>query len=404
MSGSALDARLLRFRHNPSAEDPSILAAALLDESRAYHALEVLTTGLETGAEDVELLLLGGRAWLIEGDLLRAQNALLQAARVAPNDPRPFRWLSEVLIARGDPARAKRVLEHALELTPKDPEIVALRERADAVIDQSEVTIESFESFEDEVPEFEDDGEPTSGPRAIEFGALRVAEPRDWTWLWRTLFWTSCALACGAFGYALWSWLGTPEPAPSIEIAEAIEVVPSPPPPSAPKVVIPEEVVVAAKPAPAPIAFVGPPAPQPFVGPPAPEPAAAAVDPQAAMRRVARLNARAQRLVRAGRHELTISIATKALEAASALPNTEAAQAESLYLIGRAHLEQRRRESAGVYLSRAVEFGEAPAEAWFYLGESLAAVNSPAARAAYERYLSLRPESRLAIRARKAIN
>lgn len=417
MSSAALDARLLRFRHNPTAEDPSILAAELLEESRAFHALEVLTAGLEARAEDLELLVLGGRAWLMQGDLLRAQNALLQAARVAPEDPRAFRWLSEVLIQRGDPARAKQVLAHGLELLPDDAEMIALRARADAVIEQAEVTLEAFEEpvphLEERPPAFEDDGEPESGPRAIEFQSLEVAEPRDWAWLWRALFWSSCALACGAFGYSLWTWWGADvRQSEAVTVTETVaeteaetdtetgtatvaETVPA-----VPEVIVPTEVPVAAAPLPPKTQPVA----HPFVGPPAPvAPISAPVDPSAALRRVARLNSRALRLVRSHRYEPAINAATKALEAASALPRSEAAQAMALYVIGRAHLEERRRETASVFLRRAVEVGEAPAAAWFFLGESLAAVNSPAARTAYTRYLSLEPNSRLALRARKAI-
>jgi len=44
-----------------------------------------------------------------------------------------------------------------------------------------------------------------------------------------------------------------------------------------------------------------------------------------------------------------------------------------------------------------------PPDAWFWLGESLAGDNAPAAREAYQHYLELAPAGALAARARRAI-
>lgn len=74
-----------------------------------------------------------------------------------------------------------------------------------------------------------------------------------------------------------------------------------------------------------------------------------------------------------------------------------------LMLIGRTELEQRNIEPARTFLRQATQREGVPAEAWFHLGESLQGANSPDARAAYERYLSLEPNGPYADRARRAI-
>jgi len=126
-----LDARLLRFRNDPGSEPAVGLAAALIEAKREREATEVAETGLARTPKDPELGLLLGRGLVATGDMLRAQQAFLQAARVAPKDPRPFRWLGEVLLRRGDPGRAKKVLAKARALGGgDDPAIRRLLERA----------------------------------------------------------------------------------------------------------------------------------------------------------------------------------------------------------------------------------------------------------------------------------
>lgn len=72
----SLDARLLRFRSDPGADEGPSLAAALLDASRPKEALEVLSRGLAARQDDARLLRLAARALLAEGDALRAQQTL----------------------------------------------------------------------------------------------------------------------------------------------------------------------------------------------------------------------------------------------------------------------------------------------------------------------------------------
>jgi len=125
-----LDTRLLRFRNHPDSEPADALGRDLLATGRAAEALEVVRTALSAKPDDGSLLLVEGRAWLSDGDLIRAQAALLKAARSSPKEKQAFRWLGEVLLKRGDPDRAAKVLERATALDPHDREIQQLRSRA----------------------------------------------------------------------------------------------------------------------------------------------------------------------------------------------------------------------------------------------------------------------------------
>ena len=126
-----LDARLLRFRNDPGSEPPIALAAELLEGERYRESSEVAELALVAQPTNGELGLLLGRALAGAGDLLRAQQAFLQAARSAPRDPRPYRWLGEVLLRRGDPTRARKVLAKARALGGgDDPKIRRMLERA----------------------------------------------------------------------------------------------------------------------------------------------------------------------------------------------------------------------------------------------------------------------------------
>ncbi len=107
-----------------------MLARDLLDAGRHADAGDVLGKALESDPEDGELLLLDGRIRFAGGDLLGAQAALLKAARSLPRNKEPFRWLGEVLLKRGDPARAAKVLSRARAIDANDRAIHLLEERA----------------------------------------------------------------------------------------------------------------------------------------------------------------------------------------------------------------------------------------------------------------------------------
>lgn len=129
-SPRGLDARLLRFRSRPGTEEPAKLAEDLLTAGRGAESVEVVESALQIAPNDARLLLVQGRALLNEGELERAQAALVSAARIDARNKDAFRYLGEVLLKRGDPARAAKVLERAGLLDPEDRAIKVLVERA----------------------------------------------------------------------------------------------------------------------------------------------------------------------------------------------------------------------------------------------------------------------------------
>ena len=146
-----LDTRLLRFVHDPGSEDPTLLARDLVESGQPLPALEVITEGLRGSENDPELLLLAGRAWLLEGDLARSQQAFLKAARVAPQNEETFRWLGEVLLRRGDLSRAKRVVHQSLTLHPDNEPALVLVDRivAEELRQSAVATIERVQPAEE---------------------------------------------------------------------------------------------------------------------------------------------------------------------------------------------------------------------------------------------------------------
>jgi tetratricopeptide (TPR) repeat protein len=108
-------------------------------------------------------------------------------------------------------------------------------------------------------------------------------------------------------------------------------------------------------------------------------------------------------LLRAEKYDDAMQNATRALELARGVDARPGLEAEALYQMGRVYHQRGQEEAARRLLRQSTTLPRTPAETWFYLGESLASENSPAARNAYERYLELRPNGHLADRARRAI-
>ncbi|HJL19132.1 MAG TPA: tetratricopeptide repeat protein, partial [Sandaracinaceae bacterium LLY-WYZ-13_1] len=125
-----LDTRLLRYRTRRGEENAVALVEDLLAAGRGQDAQEVVAAALKAQPEDADLLVADGRARFATGDLLGAQASLLKAARANPKSKTPFRWLGEVLLKRGDPARASKVLQRARAIDAADPTVRRLLERA----------------------------------------------------------------------------------------------------------------------------------------------------------------------------------------------------------------------------------------------------------------------------------
>lgn len=135
----SLNARLLRFRSDPDQEDAYALAEDLI-VARRYGDARGVAVSAQTDDErlDARLLVLEARAWYLDRDLVRAQAALVRAARLDPDAHEVFRWLGEVLLQRGDPIRAVRALERALALQPGDADTQHLFERAGELAQNAE--------------------------------------------------------------------------------------------------------------------------------------------------------------------------------------------------------------------------------------------------------------------------
>ena len=103
---------------------PMEIARELIATGKPRSALEVLSLHHDQLVDDPAYLLICSEAWWATGDALRAQQALLGAARLAPEDPRPLRLLGDLLAERGEQERAERLLEkaRALELGAAEDE------------------------------------------------------------------------------------------------------------------------------------------------------------------------------------------------------------------------------------------------------------------------------------------
>lgn len=116
MSDFGFDGYALEDAHGAGEPHPLEIARDLIAADKPRSALEVLRLHYEKHFDEPEYLLLCAEAWRASGDALRAQQALLGAARLAPADPRPLHALSELLVDRGERDKAERVLKKAQAL------------------------------------------------------------------------------------------------------------------------------------------------------------------------------------------------------------------------------------------------------------------------------------------------
>jgi Flp pilus assembly protein TadD len=408
---------------------PLEIARDLIATGKARAALEVLSVHHEQLADDPEYLLLCSEAWRADGDTLRAQQALLGAARLAPTDPRPLQWLGELLAERGEHEKAERVLDkaHALE---------AVAASAEEPLD------ETGPEAEDDLIAFAERQERRSQaaltPRQVLLGTAALV-----------------GVALLVAGIAL---VTTPasEAAPNVEAPAAapiadqeaaslapsekadLDAVPieiteprkatSPPRglASEAEVALPQgsapALVAAPEPErPAPVAKVTVKSKPKAMAPAsaqAKEPDAALVDAELASMDPKQLTTRAdalyaeghtgvvgmgQSILRAKKYSDAMRNASRALQLARGVDARPGLEAAAIYQMGRVHYERGERDAARRLFRQSISLPGTPPEAWFYLGEALSRDNSPAARDAYEKFLELVSEGHLADRARRAI-
>ncbi|MEO0324550.1 MAG: tetratricopeptide repeat protein, partial [Myxococcota bacterium] len=108
-------------------------------------------------------------------------------------------------------------------------------------------------------------------------------------------------------------------------------------------------------------------------------------------------------LLRGDKADEAEAILARAAGALAGRLRPPALRARLAYLEGRAALSAEDLEAAREKLRAATTLPDAPPEAFFYLGESLAGVNAPEARTAYEQFLERVQDGGLADRARAAL-
>jgi hypothetical protein len=126
----AFDELLSAWRSNPDAESTLALCNYLGAHPHEDIVREVGVRSEQWHAADPAVMLAVGRMYLDAGLLTEAQAALVGAGKANSNDSRPFRFLGEVLLRRGDALRAEKVLTRAIELGARDAELGMMRDRA----------------------------------------------------------------------------------------------------------------------------------------------------------------------------------------------------------------------------------------------------------------------------------
>jgi tetratricopeptide (TPR) repeat protein len=419
---------------------PLEIARDLIATGKPHAALEMLSLHHDQLADDPEYLLLCSEAWRADGDTLRAQQALLGAARLAPEDPRPLLWLSDLLAERGEHDKAERVLEKARALEAVE---AGAEEAPDAMGPEAADDLIAFAERK------ERGSQAAFSPRQVLFVVIALS---------------GVALLIAGIAM-LTSTADEAPPVPPQELStEPIAIEPvEPEPPIARPAMTPEVAEPESEPPPkavSPPQSSAPAAPrkaasrprgfahaaaQPTVkskstAPAAPrtkEPSAAAVQAELASLDTKQLTARGdalhaqghtaigasyyrraleidpdyapalvgmgQSILRAKKYSDAMRNASRALQLARGVDARPGLEAVAIYQMGRVHYERRERDAARRLFRQSISLQGTPDAAWFYLGEALSSDNSPAARDAYEKYLELVPQGHLADRARRAI-
>lgn len=126
----AFDEMLTAWRSNPDAEHTIALCSYLGVMKSEDLIREVGTRAEAWHQEDPEVMLAVGRMYLDADLYTEAQGALVNAGKLSGRDARPFRYLGEVLLRRGDAMRSEKVLARALQLGHSDPDTRLWHDRA----------------------------------------------------------------------------------------------------------------------------------------------------------------------------------------------------------------------------------------------------------------------------------
>jgi len=177
---SALDELLSRWRSNPDADSTIALCSFLGTSSREELIREVAASAETWHVEDSAVMLSVGRMYLDAEMLAEAQAALVAAGKADGRDPKPFRYLGEVLLRRGDAVRAEKVLARSMQLGPSDNEARLWHDRA-AVYSalQARVGVEAVATeVRRTMPKQNSIPPPTVQPHSHRFGNEELTRPR----------------------------------------------------------------------------------------------------------------------------------------------------------------------------------------------------------------------------------
>ncbi len=126
----ALDDLLAAWRKNPDADSTVALCAYVGASGQDALVREIGVTAEQWHARDATVMLSVGRMFLDASLLPEAQASLVTAGKVDAANPRPYRYLGEVLLRRGDALRAEKVLTRAMQLGLTDAETLHWHDRA----------------------------------------------------------------------------------------------------------------------------------------------------------------------------------------------------------------------------------------------------------------------------------
>ena len=119
-------------RRDPASPAFIDLGEAYLALGRPRDALQVGTLGLEAAPDNLEGRVMLARAHVAMHQWKEAQGELLRVVKVDRSNRAGFALLGEVLLRRQDFERAVPVLQHAQNLDPTSPQILAMLKRARA--------------------------------------------------------------------------------------------------------------------------------------------------------------------------------------------------------------------------------------------------------------------------------
>src|SRR3954463_3041477 len=119
-------------RRDPASPAFIDLGEAYLALGRPRDALQVGNVGLGAAPDNLEGRIMLARAYAAMHQWKEAQGELLRGGKVDRSSRQGFALLGEVLLRRQDFERAVPVLQHAQNLDPTSPQILAMLKRARA--------------------------------------------------------------------------------------------------------------------------------------------------------------------------------------------------------------------------------------------------------------------------------